>query len=74
MRINLAKTCLAVLLGVAIGVVFTVLIRPRPVKAQGETVFVDPVLASASAQKVNIRGSRVVGFACMTGQCYIASQ
>lgn len=77
MKINLAKTCLAVLLGVAIGVVFMILIRPRAVKAQGGTVFVNAVSTpSAGAEEtVNIKGSRVIGFVCpASGPCMIASQ
>ena len=77
MKIDLAKSCLAVLLGVAIGVVFMILIRPRPVKAQGGTVFVDSVSvpAAGATSTVNIKGSRVIGFVCPSGgPCVIASQ
>lgn len=77
MKTNLAKTCLAVLLGFAIGVVFMILIRPRPVKAQGRTVFVNSVSVPSpgAAGTVNIGGSRVIGFVCPSGgPCVIASQ
>ena len=77
MKIDLAKTCLAVLLGVAIGVIFMILIRPREVNAQGGTVFVNSVSmpTSGATATVNIGGSRVIGFVCPTGgACVIASQ
>ena len=77
MKISLAKTCLAVLLGVAIGVVFMILIRPRAVKAQGGTVFVDSVSVPnpGGTASVNIKGSRIIGFVCPTsGACVVASQ
>lgn len=77
MKINLAKTCLAVLLGVAIGVFFMILIRPRAVKAQGTTVFVDSVSVPSVGAKetVKIGGSRVIGVVCPTGGvCVVASQ
>lgn len=75
MKIDLGKTCLAVLLGVAIGVVFMILIRPRAVKAQGGTVFVNSVSVPAPGGEstVNIKGSRVIGFVCTSGACVIAS-
>jgi len=77
MKINLAKTCLAVLLGVAIGVFFMILIRPRAVKAQGTTVFVNSVSVPSpgGTGTVKIGGSRVIGFVCPeSGACVIASQ
>jgi hypothetical protein len=72
MKVNL-KTCLAVLLGIAIGVVAMSVIRPRPVAAQGPTVFVD-FSSVQGPQTVKIRGSRIVGFACAQAGCYVASQ
>jgi hypothetical protein len=77
MKIDFAKTCLAVLLGVAIGVVFTILIRPRAVKAQGGTVFVESVSVPnvGATATANIKGTRIIGFVCPTsGACVIASQ
>ena len=77
MKTSLAKTCLAVLLGVAIGVVFVILIRPRAVKAQGGTVFEDSVSVPrvGATATVNMKGSRVIAFVCATsGACVIASK
>jgi len=55
MKIHLAKTCLAVLLGVAIGVFFMILIRPRAVKAQGTTVFVNSVSVPTAGQTATVK-------------------
>ena len=77
MRINSAKTCLAVLLGVAIGVFFMILIRPRAVKAQGTTVFVNSVSVPTAGETATVKvgGSRVIGFVCPeSGACVVASQ
>ena len=77
MKIDLAKTCLAVLLGIVIGVVFMILIRPREVKAQGGSVLVDSVSVPSvgATSTVNIKGSRIIGFVCPSGgACVIASQ
>ncbi len=70
---NFAKTCLAVLIGVIIGASFMALVHPQPVKAQGKTVFID--VEERNPNTVRIRGSQVVGFACISREvCLVASQ
>jgi hypothetical protein len=73
---NRVQICLIMLLGLAIGALTMILLRPQPVKAQGRTVYVDYVDSSDGI--IHPRGSQIVGFACRGGggshSCAVASQ
>ena len=72
---NFAKTCLAVLLGVVIGMFVITLFRPQPVKAEGGEVWITVTDAAGSANgRLQLKGgTKAVGISCST-YCFILSQ
>lgn len=75
---NLAKLCLAVLLGVLLGMGIMRFTRPFSVKAASGTVYSQEI--DRGDQTLQIKGTAVVGFSCTTMQtsrsthCFVLSQ
>jgi hypothetical protein len=63
---NTLKTCAAVLLGFSLG---AAIYHPKPVKAAGGVR-----VQQVNGAYVNVIGDRVVGFACTSDTCYVASE